>query len=61
MSDSKFSIYPGRFPCKKCGEEVTSLRLWRETGDATWMCSQKHLSKVQLIPQKKTKKDFINE
>ena len=61
MVDSKFTIYPGQFPCKKCGEEVISMRLWIETGDATWMCSKKHLSKLQLIPQKKKKKDFINE
>lgn len=61
MADYKFSTYPGKFPCKKCGEEVTSLRLWTETGDATWMCSSKHMSKVALIPQKKSKKDFENE
>jgi hypothetical protein len=61
MADSKFTVYPGQFPCKKCGEEVTSLRFWVETGDATWMCSSKHLSKVKLIQQKRTKKDFINE
>jgi hypothetical protein len=40
---------------------VTSLRYWIEAGDATWMCSKKHISKVGLIPQKKKKKDFINE
>jgi hypothetical protein len=61
MVDSRFSTYPGKFPCKQCEEEVKSLRLWIETGDATWMCSNKHLSRVQLIPKKKTKKDYERE
>ena len=61
MADSNFTIYNGKFPCKKCHEEVLSLRLWSETGDATWMCSAKHVSKVTLIPAKKKKKDFVNE
>jgi hypothetical protein len=37
------------------------LRYWGETGNATWMCSKKHLSTVGLIPPKKKKKDFIDE
>jgi len=61
MANEKFTVYPGKFPCKTCQEEVISLRLWIETGDATWMCSKKHMSKVSLIPKKKKKKDFINE
>jgi hypothetical protein len=61
MADSNFIVFPGKFPCKKCSEEVLSLRLWRESGDVTWMCSAKHISKVKLIPEKKKKKDFINE
>ena len=28
---------------------------------ATWMCSKKHISKVGLLPQKKKKKDFVDE
>jgi hypothetical protein len=61
MAEKDFSIYAGKFPCKKCNEEVSSLRLWSASGDATWMCSSKHMSKVSLIPQKKKKKDFDNE
>ena len=57
----EFTIYPGKFPCKTCQEEVKSLRLWIEKGEVTWMCSKKHLSSVILIPQKKKKKDFKNE
>jgi hypothetical protein len=51
----KFKIFFGKFPCKKCNEEVTSLRLWLDSADLTWLCSQKHLSKVPLIM---TRKDF---
>ena len=61
MSENRFKTFPGKWPCKKCDEVVTTLRLWLETGDATWMCSSKHISKVSLIPPKKTKKDFNNE
>jgi len=56
-----FSVYPGKFPRKTCDEEVRSLRLWIASGEATWMCSQKHISKIGLVPHKKKKKDFINE
>ena len=51
----KFKVFPGKFPCKTCAEEVTSLRLWKESADLTWMCSDKHLSRVQIIM---TRKDF---
>lgn len=51
----KFKIFSGKFPCKKCNEEVTSLRLWIETAELTWMCSEKHLSRVPIIM---TRKDF---
>jgi hypothetical protein len=57
MSD-KFKIFPGKFPCKKCNEEVTSLRLWLDSADLTWMCSTKHISRVSLV---KTKKDYERE
>jgi hypothetical protein len=61
MLDKEFKIFEGKFPCKKCQEEVLSLRLWVASGDATWMCSKKHVSKVNLIPQKKKKADFAHE
>jgi hypothetical protein len=56
-----FSVYSGKWPCKTCHEIVLTLRLWPDSGDATWMCSSKHLSRVNLIPTKKKKKDFQNE
>jgi len=58
MTDNRFSVYPGKFPCHTCKEEVTSLRLWRESLELTWMCSKKHLTKVSI---KKTKKDYERE
>jgi transcription elongation factor Elf1 len=61
MHNDKFTVYPGKFPCKTCGEEVKSLRLLKENGNATWMCSKKHLSVVGLIPIKKKKKDYERE
>jgi hypothetical protein len=61
MLDKKFSTYPGKFPCKTCQEEVMLLRYWIESGEATWMCSKKHISKVGLFPQKKKKRDYLNE
>jgi hypothetical protein len=54
----KFKIFAGKFVCKKCNEEVKSLRLWLDSADVTWMCSQKHISRVQLIL---TKKDYERE
>ena len=58
MAEPRFSTYVGKFPCHTCKEEVTSIRLWKETLELTWMCSQKHLSKVGII---KTKKDYERE
>jgi hypothetical protein len=56
-----FKVFPGKFVCKKCDEEVLFLRLWLDSGDSTWMCSKKHVTRVGLIPVKKKRKDFENE
>jgi hypothetical protein len=61
MSSKDFIVFSGKFICKECHKDVNSARLWSASGDVTWMCFDKHLSKVGLIPQKKKKKDFINE
>jgi hypothetical protein len=53
MADQKFSIYRGKFPCHTCKEEVTSLRLWKEELELTWMCSKKHISRSQIKMKKK--------
>lgn len=61
MSNKDFTVFSGKFLCKECNKNVTSARLWSASGDVTWMCSDKHLSRVGLIPQKKKKKDFVDE
>ena len=58
MTDKKFSVFEGKFPCHTCKEEVISIRLWYENNDLTWMCSKKHLSRAPLV---KTKKDYERE
>jgi hypothetical protein len=58
MAEIKFSTYSGKFPCHTCKEEVKSLRLWRESLELTWMCSNKHLSRAGI---RKTKKDYERE
>lgn len=57
----QFLVCEGQFPCKTCAEVVKSFRYWIDTGDATWMCSKKHISKVGLVQPKRRKRDFINE
>ena len=61
MSNKPYTVYPGQFTCQTCDEIVLSARLWKGTADVTWQCSKKHLSKVCLIPKKKTKKDYERE
>jgi hypothetical protein len=55
MSNQNFTVYPGKFPCKTCNEEVLSVRLWVDTAMLTWMCSSKHISRVPIVL---TKKDY---
>jgi hypothetical protein len=57
---SKYNIYTGKFKCQQCGVEVSSIRSYPETKDLTWMCPDKHLSRVSLNV-KKTKKDYERE
>ena len=61
MAEEKFLQVPGKFICKKCKQDVTEARFWYESGDVTWMCQSKHISKVELVAKKKKKKDFENE
>lgn len=56
---ASYTVYPGKFICHTCKATVPTLRLYAETKEATWMCKEKHLSKVSFA--KKKKKDFINE
>lgn len=49
---SKYKTVNGQFPCHTCKEVVTILRMYFDTGDLTWMCSKKHMSKVELIKRR---------
>ena len=44
----KFSIYPGKFLCQDCKMEVKEARFYTKSFDLTWLCDNKHLSKVNL-------------
>jgi hypothetical protein len=59
---NKFTVYEGKFICKTCKKEVKSLRLYKDTGMVSWMCSDKHLTEVKLyhIGYKK-KRDYERE
>lgn len=45
---NKFTIYHGKFICHHCKTTVEKARFWRESYDLTWMCSNNHISKVNL-------------
>jgi hypothetical protein len=47
-----YTVYHGTFICHECKVEVTSLRLYAETKEMTWMCKDKHLSRVKFGKQK---------
>ena len=55
MSSDKFRTFEGTFPCHTCKEDALSVRLWLDTANLTWMCSQKHITRVPLIV---TKRDY---
>jgi hypothetical protein len=55
---AKYNVYSGQFKCQQCGAEVSSLRSYPELKELTWMCENKHVSRVNLNIIKKTKKDY---
>ena len=56
--NNNFKTYPGIFICKTCKKEVKSMRVYN-TGMGSWMCSDKHLSEVQVFQVGyKKKKDY---
>lgn len=57
MSKS-YGVYSGKFICKQCNKQVNSMRVWKETGIASWRCKDGHISEVQAVPVKKKKKDY---
>lgn len=54
---AKYTVYPGKFLCHVCKKEVSSMRFYAETKEATWMCPEKHLSSA-ILYAKKSKKDY---
>lgn len=55
----RYTVYQGEFPCHTCKQMVFSLRSYPDTKELTWMCKDKHISKVSLAP--KSKKDYERE
>jgi hypothetical protein len=53
----KYVVYPGSFVCHECRASVGSIRLYSEEKELTWMCRNKHLSRVSLNT-KKRKTDY---
>jgi hypothetical protein len=51
---ASYTIYPGHFLCHECKQEVKTLRLYAETQEATWMCKDRHISKVSFANKKKS-------
>lgn len=45
---SRYSVYLGKFLCQKCKSEVAEARFYTHSYDLTWMCLDKHLSKINL-------------
>lgn len=54
---AKYSVYVGDFRCHTCKAEVKTLRSYPATKELTWMCPERHVSRIDLNT-KKTKKDF---
>jgi hypothetical protein len=57
---AKYNVYSGIFICHVCKAEVKSLRSYPTTKELTWMCPEKHVSRVDLNTKKK-KRDFKDE
>ena len=55
---ARYTIYQGKMICQTCSAEVKTMRLYPEIKEVSWMCPEKHLSKIKLI---KEKKDFERE
>jgi hypothetical protein len=58
---ARYEVINGMFPCHTCKQVVASLRMYPETNELTWMCFEKHISKVNIGRIKKTKKDYERE
>ncbi len=56
---SNFNTYSGKFTCKTCKKDVTTIRIYGSTGMGSWMCSDKHITEVEVFQVGyKKKKDY---
>jgi hypothetical protein len=55
---ANYTVYHGQFVCHICKVEVKTLRLYPDIRELTWMCPEKHLSRVQIV---KKKRDYERE
>lgn len=55
---ANYTVYHGQFVCHTCKVEVKTLRLYPDIKELTWMCPEKHLSRVQIV---KKKRDYERE
>lgn len=56
---ASYTVYKGVFICQECKVEVFSIRCYGQAQEVTWMCKDKHLSKVSFAKRKR--KDFDGE
>ena len=49
---AKYDVHKGSFGCHTCKAEVPSLRWYWTLKELTWLCSDGHLSKVNLNTKK---------
>ena len=50
---ASYTVYHGAFICQECKAEVGTVRLYADTKEFTWMCREKHLSRVLISPKKR--------
>ena len=56
---ASYTVYSGQWPCHTCKTVVLTLRCYADTKTLTWMCKDKHISKVSFAT--KRKRDFERE
>lgn len=57
---AKYDVHKGKFVCHTCKKEVPSVRWYWTLKELTWLCSDGHLSKVNLNT-KKAKEQYERE
>jgi hypothetical protein len=56
---ANFTVYNGQWTCHTCKAIVPTLRCYADEKMLSWMCKDKHLTKVYLGKRKKS--DFDGE